>query len=927
MEKTSLDKNLVFKAMTRPAMVMGVPLMPLFIAGSFCMLLGTYTKIYYAVIFIPIYLVLRLMTKLDENVFQLYGIRRFLFGKRMKGAQYKTFFKGNYYTHQKFTKEQLKKSQNYKRDITMLDLEKAITLEEIIPFSSHIKEDIIITKSGSFISTWEVEGISYGTRDNESLDRFKDNFALTIRQLEQENIAIYVHNVRLPSELNFHPKFDNDFAKEINDTYLQSFSNHDFMENKLFVTIVNVPAKGLKQLKSQKEKVSDLEYNLNNFREISDRFEANIRKFGIIKLSTYEEDEIVFSKQLEFYNFLMTNNYQKIRLLDAPIYSYLGNVDIVFGKDTGSIECNDKRTFFRGIEIKDWAQFTSSGFLDALMSLNCRYVMTQSFASIQKTEAKTLLDRKIKQLRSSNDDSISQQDDLIIAKDALTSGDISFGEHHFTVFLYTDTLEDLKKVSNSVIAHLSDLGFLTTFSNIALDEGYFAQLPANLKFRPRVALISSDNFADLNSLHNNPIGKATKNCWGNAVSLFKTVNNTPFYFNFHQTKVGRNDLGEAFLGHTLVLGKSGTGKTVLVSFLLNQAMAFREESSFPVYSTNKKFLAVYLDKDYAAEANVKALGGIYNRLENGKSTGFNPFALDNCAESRSFLNQLVTILATHDGSKLSTKDREVIDFAVQAVLDFPLEHRKYGISRLLENIQQEVGNDNSLKNRLKIWQKGEMYGWVFDNEEDTLSFDQSSIYGFDGTEILDHKEIVEPLAFYLLHRIQMVLDGRRMLLILDEFWKWLNGESFKDFVYNGLKTFRKLNGSLVMITQSPNEILKSDVSSAIVEQVETSIYLPNSKASYEDYQKFNTSYKEFKIIKDLADDSRMFLIKKGNDSEGDARGNTVLVKLDLSALSKADLSILSSTPETIAVLDQIIEEVGNNPADWIPAFRKVILQN
>ena len=925
MSDSQLDTSLVFKAMTRPAMILGVPLAPLFISGSLCFLFAIYTNIFNLIIFLPIYLALRVMTKIDENIFQLYGIKRFLLGKKLRAGQFKKYFKGSFYTHQKFQKEQLIKPKNTKRDITMLDLEKALSFEEIIPYSSHVANDTILTKDGSFISTWEVEGISYQTRDNDSLDRFKDNLALTIRQLDQENVAIYVHNLRVPSNISFHPKFNNDFAQHINESYLNGFGEDEFMENRLFLSLVFIPNKGVsKRLKSQSERQGDLSYNLETFKELSSRVHANINKFGVYQLATYDENDVAYSSQLEFYNFLLTSHYQKIRLLDAPIYSYLGNITATFGKDVGSIEMNGERTFVKGIEIKDWVQATHSGFLDQLIGLNCRYVITQSFGSLRKNESKTLIDRKIKQLRSTSDDAVSQQEALYIAKDALISGDISFGEHHFTLFIYADSLEEIKRVSNSVVAYLADLGFLTTFSNIALDEGYFSQLPGNLKFRPRVALISSDNFADMNSLHNNPLGKKDGNCWGNALSLLKTSDNSPFYFNFHQTNMGVNDFGNSHLAHAFAVGKSGTGKTVLANFLATQLMAYEDPSTFPVNVTNKKLLMIYLDKDRGAEANVKALGGLYNTLKKGESTGFNPFALENNSSNRDFLNQLVMTLITHDGSKLSTKDKSTIDFAVQGVLSEPLENRAYGITRLSERIQQDFEDDNSLRNRLEIWTHGNMYGWLFDNPHDSLSFDDYTVYGFDGTDILDSKEIMEPLSFYLLHRFKMVLDGRRMVIMLDEFWKWLTGDSFEEFVRDGLKTFRKHNAFLVMITQEPNDVLSSPIAKSIVSQVENKIFLPNPGAVWEDYKEFQASYKEFQLVQSLPEDSRMFLIKKGNESEGDSRGNTVLARLDLSSLSKTDLNILSPGNEARNILDDIWEddEISKDPNKWIPILRE-----
>lgn len=912
-------------------MLLGVPLVPFFLAFAGCLLFAIYTKLHYFIFFFPIFGILRLVSKIDEKIFQLYGIKRYLMPLRIRASGYKRLFYGSYYTSQDFSKERVKKADvTDKGDYTMLALDKAIPLQKIIPYSSLVSENVVLSKDGTYSTTWEIEGISYETRNDDDIERYKTSLNTLIRSLAQENIAIYTHNARLFSTLKSNHKFQDGFAKDVNDSYIQSFKDVDFMENSLFFTICYNTKKGLdkinKKAQTVQERLEDIEIGLEHFNEIANRVENSLNKFGCSRLISYEKDGVLYSEQLEFYNFLLTGNYQPVRVLNYPIYSYLGNIDVVCGKDIAEINLNGKISYVRGIEIKDWVQDTQAGFLDTLIGLNCRYVLTQSFSILPKTEAKTLIDRQLKRLISTEDDGVSQQEALLGAKDDLASGELCFGEHHFTLMLYADTLKEVQRVSNEAFNKLSDLGFIVTLSNIALDEAYFSQLPCNFKFRPRTSLISSKNFAGLNSLHNNPVGKAMKNCWGNAITLLKTNTNTPFYFNFHQTRIGRNDFGDMHLAHTSIIGKSGTGKTVLATFLLSQCTAFSSPETFPSYAQNKRFTAIYLDKDYGAEIAVRAMGGKYNRLKNGQPTGFNPFMLDKNEESISFLNTLIGILATSDGSTLSTKDKETINFAVRTVMDLPKEYRKFGISRLLENIQKDLDNENSLYRRLRIWKKGGIYGWVFDNENDSLSFDEADVYGFDGTEILDNAQIINPLAFYLLHRIEMILDGRRVVVFLDEFWKWLQGESFTEFVYDGLKTMRKKNGFVVPITQSPDEIIKSPIARAIIEQVETFIFLPNSKADYEEYTKhFKVSEKEYEIIKKLEDDSRMFLIKKG--SENDSRGNTVVAKLDLSSLDRGSMKVLSGSADNVAILDTIVAEVGDNPKDWLPVFKHKMMNN
>ncbi len=85
-------------------------------------------------------------------------------------------------------------------------------------------------------------------------------------------------------------------------------------------------------------------------------------------------------------------------------------------------------------------------------------------------------------------------------------------------------------------------------------------------------------------------------------------------------------------------------------------------------------------------------------------------------------------------------------------------------------------------------------------------------------------------SFYLIYRVTMLADGRRLLIYMDEFWQWINNEAFRDFVYNKLKTGRKLDMVLVVATQSPDELIKSPIAAAVREQCATHIYLANPKS-------------------------------------------------------------------------------------------------
>lgn len=205
-------------------------------------------------------------------------------------------------------------------------------------------------------------------------------------------------------------------------------------------------------------------------------------------------------------------------------------------------------------------------------------------------------------------------------------------------------------------------------------------------------------------------------------------------------------------------------------------------------------------------------------------------------------------------------------------------------------------------------------GWVFDNPLDQVDFVTHSNYGFDGTDFLDNADIRTPLSMYLLHRMESIIDGRRFIYFMDEAWKWVDDEAFSEFVGNKQLTIRKQNGLGVFATQMPSSLLRSKIASSLVQQVATEIYLPNPKADYREYvEGFKLSPAEFQIVKTMGEESRSFLVKQGHHS--------MLGRLDLSGFDD-ELAILSGSSDNVGLLDEIIEEVGDDPQLWLPLFHE-----
>jgi type IV secretion system protein VirB4 len=217
--------------------------------------------------------------------------------------------------------------------------------------------------------------------------------------------------------------------------------------------------------------------------------------------------------------------------------------------------------------------------------------------------------------------------------------------------------------------------------------------------------------------------------------------------------------------------------------------------------------------------------------------------------------------------------------------------------------------------RLSKWCGDGSLAWVLDNVEDQLDFSNNSMFGFDVTEFLDNDEIRAPIVMYLFHRIEQIIDGRRFMMFLDEFWKLLLDEYFEDLAQNKQKTIRKQNGLMVYGTQSAKDVLQSPIAHSLIEQCATMIFMPNPKADREDYVNgFHLSEREFQLVKeDMAPGSRRFLIKQGQSS--------VVAELNLKGFDD-ELAVISGTTDNVELVTRIIENHGEDPAVWLPIFHE-----
>ncbi|KWE37923.1 VirB4 family type IV secretion/conjugal transfer ATPase [Burkholderia territorii] len=777
-----------------------------------------------------------------------------------------------------------------------------VPIANYVPYSALVNEHTIGTTGGEYVRIWKVRGISFETVDATDILTRHNGFNQFVRSLADGDVALWVHRIRRHVTDQFSVEYKNTFCQQLHDSYFDRICKNAMLVNELYVSMVYRPrterlARWFEH--SKKRTIDDIVHEQQRavaaMDDLAARFESSLQPYGVEPLGEYAREGVRYSYALEFLAFLLNGVWEPIPLRKYDISEYLPSVRLFFGCENVEIRTPTLVRYGAILDIKEYPSFSQPGILNPILYDDYEYIETQSFSMLPKREAIASLKLKRNQLIASQDAGATQILELDQAIDHIIGGEFVMGEYHYSLVIFGETYKDVTKHVARARAVLQDAGFQTALIDIVPDGAWFAQLPGNWRYRPREAKITSRNFCGLTGLHNFDSGKRNGNPWGEAVTIMQTLNKQPYYFNFHASDQRQNSLDQKVPGNTLVIGQTGSGKTVLTLFLLSQALKYNPT-------------VVYFDKDRGAEIALRAMGGLYFTLKYGEPTGLNPFQLPPTEANILFWESLVRQLVTHTSLPLTPREEEQISAAVRTVARMPRELRR--LSTIRQNLLST--QTDGINARLKKWCWGEPLGWLFDNAFDRLRWDGHTIFGFDYTEFLDDPVTRTPLMMYLLYCTEGLIDGRRFMYFMAEFWKPLSDPVFSDFAKNKQKTIRKQNGFGVFDTQSPADILSSNVARTMVEQTATMILMPNPRADRNDYvDGLKLSEAEFEIVRSLGEHSRQFLVKQGQRS--------TIAQLDLGGFNDV-LSVLSSTTDNVILVEQLIAQVGENPDLWLPIF-------
>lgn len=779
------------------------------------------------------------------------------------------------------------------------------SVDDYLTFDRHIAPDMVVLQDGTHVAVVRLAGRPLGLLDEPERRAERRHRHAVVRALADLNITIYEHLVCHDRVEPFRPTgFRNPYPRLLAEDYHRA-TDAGLMEREWFLTIMAHPT-GLdgalgrlfRRAPQEDERLAQ---------QVEDRckmVERALADYQPRRLGVRVQAGIRFSEIAEAMRLVLYGRWQPVPMTDGPLAGAIYSDRVICGLRGFQIDDPAGPTLGVIFGLREYPEKATPRLLDALLGTASRLVMTNSFRFMTRAQVTGKLSLRETQMQNAQDRATSLQDGLAAAMDEVASGRGIMGDHHWSVTVHVDgtagdhqeNLRRLTRAASDMRALLVNAGLAVTPEALGCEAAFWAQSPGSPKWlRARHGPISAYNFASFSSLGGTPRGGG-KGHWGAPILRFRTSTGTAHDYHLHVEDVG----------HTLIFGPSGKGKTVILGLLA----ALME----PAVGAKGGVVAI-LDADGSNELTVRACGGYYAKIRRGQASGMAPFkALRNTPEARAWLLEFTLGLIMADGAPApSPQQIERLDRGIAFLLRQRPEIRSFAALR-----QFADHAEGGCGERLARWCRGGSLGWAFDGDEDLIRID-AGLVGIDNSEILsaEAETVRAPMAAYQLFRVgEKVGTGLPGAVLVDEAHAYLPDDRFAAGFERFVTRLRKGNGALVMAMQQPQAIIRHRIGQALISNSLTKILFPNPAAEIEAYRDhLHCTEGELAAVREgMAASARgTFLVKRDSGS--------FIAQADLAA-HPDHIAILSANPRRRALAERIMAETGTDPTLWVPEYRR-----
>ncbi|QSR21083.1 conjugal transfer protein TrbE [Hyphomonas sp. KY3] len=720
---------------------------------------------------------------------------------------------------------------------------KSSLLADFLPWAALVAPGVVLNKDGSLQRTARFRGPDLDSATPSELVAVSGRLNSALRRLGS-GWAVFVEAQRAPARdypLSHFPDPVSALVDAERRAQFEEASSH--FESRYFLTFVWMPPAddtsraGRWLYEDAPDKGLNPQEHIASFVARTDRLLDLLD--GFMPEAVWLSDE----ETLTYLHSTVSTRRQRVRVPETPMHldALLADSALV-----GGLAPSLGGEHLRSLSIIGFPTATWPGLLDELNSQPFEYRWVTRAMCLDKTDATKLLTRirrqwfaKRKSVTAILKEVMTNEASTLLDSDAANKaadadealqelGADMAGAAYITATLTVwdedEAVADAKlKAAEKVIQGRDFTCMPETLNAI---EAWLGSLPGHLYANVRQPPVST-----LNLVHMIPISAVwagpLRNDHLDGPPLFyaETEGSTPFRFSPHVGDVG----------HTLVVGPTGSGKSVLLALM---ALQFRRYGHSQVFA---------FDFGGSIRCATVACGGDWQDLAGALSDDeaavqLQPLRNIDDVGERAWAQDWLSGLIAREGVTVDPVARDHLWSALTSLASAPVGERTLtGLSVLLQSTE--------LKQALAPFCLGGPFGRLLDAETEELG--TADFQAFE-TEGLIGSAATPAVLAYLFHRIEDRLDGRPSLIIVDEGWLALDDGTFGGQIREWLKTLRKKNASVLFATQSLADIDNSAIAPAIIESCPTRIFLPNERAFEPQiadiYRRFGLNERQIEIV-------------------------------------------------------------------------------
>lgn len=710
---------------------------------------------------------------------------------------------------------------------------KAARLFDHLPWAALIGPGLILNKDGGFQKTLAFRGPDLASSTDAGLVAARAQLNNALRRLGSR-WCLHIEALRATSQHYPNSVFPDPVSALVDDERRGAFEAEErHFESRYFITFTYLPPE---------EAISTAESLLlenapagrgaeGMYRAALGGFLATVRQIADILAAIMPEvRELTDDETLTYLHGCISTKRHWVKTPDTPAYldAFLCDDDF-----QGGLFPRLGGQYMRTISVRAFPTASSPGLLDRLNELGVSYRWTCRFMPLDKEDARKLVSTvrkrwfaKRKGVMALIKEAVTREPSMLEDPDAaaktqdadaalaILGGDYaSIGYFTPTVTLMDADPDRLADRVREVESAINRVGFVCKVEDVNAVEAWLGSLPGQAYADLRRPLVSSLNLCDMipmSAIWPGPSRNAhlTAECEkrGHAgvqppLMVAHTAGATPFRLDLHQGDVG----------HAMVVGPTGAGKSVLLNTLAMQWLRYPEAQVF------------FFDKGASSRASALLTGGQLFVLGGDQTDlAFQPLADLEGADDRTWAQEWVQDLVSAEGVELTPAVKEEIWSGLRNLAAGPREQRT--LTLLAATVQ-----DQTVKAALQPFTLSGPHGHLLDAQDNSRV--TARWQTFEMSELMAAKAALQPVLTYIFRTLEARFDGRPTLLVLDEAWLFLDQGTFAAKIREWLKTLRKFNVAVVFATQSLADIARSAIAPALIESCPTRVFLPNPDAA------------------------------------------------------------------------------------------------